>query len=65
MRIALVGRTISCAATAENTAAARLALLAIHWGCWRIPELRALTNRKEVDILDFLGLQKTRPSGHE
>jgi hypothetical protein len=65
VRIALVGRAVSYAATAVNTTTARLALLAIRWRCWRIPEFRARTNRREVDILDFLGLQKTGPCEHE
>lgn len=59
MRIALVGRTISYAATAITTAQTTRALSTIRLWCWRVPEFRALTNSSEVDILDLLRLQET------
>src|SRR5713226_9422485 len=61
MRIALVGRAICHAATAGTTANTMRALLTIRLRCWRVPKFRARTNVRDVDVLDFLGLQETGP----
>jgi hypothetical protein len=65
VRIALIGRTISYAATVVSTATLRLAFLAIRWRRWRISEFLARTNRSEVDRFDLLGLQESGPGEHE